>query len=372
MNGRIYDPTLGRFLQADPHIQAPTNSQNYNRYSYVLNNPMSYTDPSGYFFKKLFKGIKKYWRQIASIGMMFIPGMQAFAMKSWINAAMVGFASRGIATGSLRGALVGAFSGAALQQIGASATWGKAGSSENIIANAAVGGVAADLNGGKFGHGFFAAGFTASLKPQINQIGDGAANYAPARITAAAVVGGTASAISGGKFANGAVTGAFIQMFNAETRLAKENKMEAEYGVAVNKAIKKLGKLVGNIGVDEDGGFHGAAGGKLLEGVTVVVDDSQKVTVLGGPVGFSETFQGVLTDSIIALSPGVLTFGYAPASHMSTWSATVQFPGAIGPYVKLSGQFNLQQAMSWHPSVRRTIRTDNYICNSAYKQVCGG
>ena len=35
MNGRIYDPTLGRFLQADPHIQAPTNSQNYNRYSYV-------------------------------------------------------------------------------------------------------------------------------------------------------------------------------------------------------------------------------------------------------------------------------------------------------------------------------------------------
>ena len=50
MNGRIYDPTLGRFLQADPHIQAPMNSQNYNRYSYVLNNPMSYTDPSGYLF----------------------------------------------------------------------------------------------------------------------------------------------------------------------------------------------------------------------------------------------------------------------------------------------------------------------------------
>lgn len=53
MNGRIYDPTLGRFLQADLHIQAPKNSQNYNRYSYVLNNPMSYTDPSGFFFDKL-------------------------------------------------------------------------------------------------------------------------------------------------------------------------------------------------------------------------------------------------------------------------------------------------------------------------------
>ncbi|MDP7593335.1 MAG: hypothetical protein QF552_11710 [Litorilituus sp.] len=36
----MYDPTLGRFLQAEPNMQAPTNSQNYNRYSYVLNNPL--------------------------------------------------------------------------------------------------------------------------------------------------------------------------------------------------------------------------------------------------------------------------------------------------------------------------------------------
>ncbi len=49
MNGRIYDPKLGRFLQADPIVQAPKNSQSLNRYSYVLNNPLSYTDPSGYF-----------------------------------------------------------------------------------------------------------------------------------------------------------------------------------------------------------------------------------------------------------------------------------------------------------------------------------
>ena len=60
MNGRIYDPQLGRMLSADPHIQAPGNLQNHNRYSYVLNNPLSMTDPSGYFFKKLFKSIKKF------------------------------------------------------------------------------------------------------------------------------------------------------------------------------------------------------------------------------------------------------------------------------------------------------------------------
>ena len=48
MNGRIYDPLLGRFLSADNLIQDPLNLQNYNRYSYVLNNPLSYTDPTGY------------------------------------------------------------------------------------------------------------------------------------------------------------------------------------------------------------------------------------------------------------------------------------------------------------------------------------
>ncbi|MES2824407.1 MAG: RHS repeat-associated core domain-containing protein [Pseudomonadota bacterium] len=48
MNGRVYDPELGRFMSADPFVQAPYNSQSYNRYSYVFNNPLSYTDPSGY------------------------------------------------------------------------------------------------------------------------------------------------------------------------------------------------------------------------------------------------------------------------------------------------------------------------------------
>jgi RHS repeat-associated protein len=48
MNGRIYDPQLGRFLSPDPFVTSPENPQNYNRYSYVLNNPLKYTDPSGY------------------------------------------------------------------------------------------------------------------------------------------------------------------------------------------------------------------------------------------------------------------------------------------------------------------------------------
>jgi RHS repeat-associated protein len=48
MNGRIYDPLLGRFLSADLVVQAPGDLQSYNRYSYVRNNPLSLTDPSGF------------------------------------------------------------------------------------------------------------------------------------------------------------------------------------------------------------------------------------------------------------------------------------------------------------------------------------
>lgn len=47
MNGRVYDPLIGRFISPDPWIQDPKNSQSYNRYSYVWNNPLRYTDPTG-------------------------------------------------------------------------------------------------------------------------------------------------------------------------------------------------------------------------------------------------------------------------------------------------------------------------------------
>lgn len=49
MNGRLYDPILGRFLSPDPFVQMPDLSQNFNRYSYCLNNPLKFIDPSGEF-----------------------------------------------------------------------------------------------------------------------------------------------------------------------------------------------------------------------------------------------------------------------------------------------------------------------------------
>ena len=48
MNGRVYDPNVGRFLSADPYVPDSSNSQSYNRYSYVNNNPLTSVDPSGF------------------------------------------------------------------------------------------------------------------------------------------------------------------------------------------------------------------------------------------------------------------------------------------------------------------------------------
>jgi RHS repeat-associated protein len=50
MNARLYDSVLGRFLSPDPFVQMPEFSQNFNRYSYCLNNPLRYTDPNGEFW----------------------------------------------------------------------------------------------------------------------------------------------------------------------------------------------------------------------------------------------------------------------------------------------------------------------------------
>ncbi len=49
MNGRLYDPVIGRMFSPDIVIQDEHNLQAYNRYSYCFNNPLRFTDPSGYF-----------------------------------------------------------------------------------------------------------------------------------------------------------------------------------------------------------------------------------------------------------------------------------------------------------------------------------
>jgi RHS repeat-associated protein len=205
MNGRAYDPTIGRFISADPHVQDVTNSQMLNRYSYVTNNPLSYTDPSGFFLKKLFKKIgsflKKYWRPILAIVAAVVVGVwvynayMAAASKAALAAAnaaisaaadasiaasiytssmataglhaavlsgaAAGFVGGAIASGSLKGALVGALSGAAFGLV--SGFYGNTWNVQRVLADGVAGGFSAEIGGGKFGEGFaMALGFSAA------------------------------------------------------------------------------------------------------------------------------------------------------------------------------------------------------------------
>ena len=50
MNGRVYDRMTAAFFSPDPFVQSACDWMNYNRYTYCMNNPFRYTDPSGEFF----------------------------------------------------------------------------------------------------------------------------------------------------------------------------------------------------------------------------------------------------------------------------------------------------------------------------------
>jgi hypothetical protein len=223
MNGRIYDPTLGRFLQADPFIQAPDNSQSYNRYSYVFNNPLKFTDPSGYSAWTKFRD--KILKPVAAIVIsVYLPGSTAIwgAAAGGFGATVATGALAGyVATGSLKGALTGAFTAGAFYGVGsafgnAEVAFGSGRHFSKVLAHGATGGVMSVLQGGKFGHGFAAAGMAQFAAPGIDNIDSATSGVSAHRVIAAAVVGGTTSALTGGKFGNGAMTGAFSRAFNDE------------------------------------------------------------------------------------------------------------------------------------------------------------
>ena len=239
MNGRIYDPTLARFLQADPFVQFPSNLQNHNRYSYVLNNPLSYTDPTGYFLGKLIRPLASIAISIWLPGAGFWAGSTLFAANGIGAVAVSGFIAGAVASGNLEGAAIGAFSAAAFHGIGSISFEGgfAARAGEGVLGtkltsaglalksglHGAAGGLMSVLQGGRFGHGFISGFTTQAASGHI-----GGLKHTQQRVMAAAVLGGTVSAATGGKFANGAITGAFSRGFNDELESRRTAAQEEE------------------------------------------------------------------------------------------------------------------------------------------------
>jgi len=254
MNGRIYDPELGRMLSPDPYVQVPEYSQNFNRYSYVMNNPLNLTDPSGFNWwnpfsvhKKLHNWVKENWRTVVVIvvaivawyvapyniagfygaaGIVTTPAVfqgAAGAMAGAANAANSGGDMGDILRGALVGGIQGGISGGVLHQMqsGASTFADKA---AHVAGHGILGGAANEAMGGKFQDGFLsaAAGAGAGWSGVYGAMqGTGVVG----KTITAGIIGGTASALGGGKFANGAWTAAFQHLLNDELKsLIREKK----------------------------------------------------------------------------------------------------------------------------------------------------
>jgi len=222
MNGRLYDPKLHRFLQPDNLVQEPFNTQNYNKYAYVLNNPFKYTDPSG--------------EEAITFGAVVIIGAVIAATTYTLTALLADVPFN--VGGLLKATFIGAASSAVTFGIGSAA-----GTITNFYVRAAVSSVMhgafqgsmTAISGGKFWSGF-AAGALSSIAASafgsgfnhegldangeminVTKVWNGAGSLADSGIGLIAfgtVSGGAGAAITDGNFWQGAVTGLFVSGLN--------------------------------------------------------------------------------------------------------------------------------------------------------------
>jgi RHS repeat-associated protein len=253
MNGRVYDPLLGKFLSVDPVVGDPNDLQTYNRYSYVYNQPTRYADATGECPVCVFAFIagaimaqegNKYWSIVGRITMLvaaqgmvesglgnaeFIKshiaagGLESSVVASTFNVGGFGNSFLAAAGSSLAGgaspedALRDGVFAMAFTSAG-SAFSGSGQSAQLLTTHAFLGCAQSAASGGKCGPGAMSAligkGTTLGLQ-------EGGVTNSVAVGVATTIAGGTASVIGGGKFANGAFQAGFAYVFNnLATKLA--------------------------------------------------------------------------------------------------------------------------------------------------------
>lgn len=203
MNGRLYDPILGRFLSPDNYVQMPDFSQSFNRYSYCLNNPLKYTDPSGELF-----GIDDAFLifGLASGAFMGVVQADMNGGNAWIGA-LKGLATSTLSTigtagiGQALGHTVGTF-GTELLRAGLHGL-------NNGLVNT--------INGNNFGTGFLTGAISSFAGSGAQMAGFSLMGV----IASATTAGALTSAILGGSLLDGAKTGMNIGMLNHEGKVIK-------------------------------------------------------------------------------------------------------------------------------------------------------
>lgn len=225
MNGRVYDPVISYFTSPDPLAGVPSHTQDFNPYIYVLNNPLSLVDPSGYsWFSDNWKSVVASMVAITvslatagigtGVGFAILSGTLGGFAGGVTGALLNGGDFNTVAEAGFKGAVAGFMTAGFAAGIGSAIPQSAAFFQElgRAAAHGSTNGLMTLAQGGKFEHGLMAGAFS-SL----------AGSYMPTKgllakpsmqVWVAAAVGGTASVLGGGKFANGAITGAYVMMYN--------------------------------------------------------------------------------------------------------------------------------------------------------------
>ena len=187
MNARLYDPITARFLSPDNYVQDPMNSQNFNRYSYCLNNPLKYVDPDGNNPFLLF-----------SIGYSAMWGAWKASQsgKSELGGAALG------AITAVTSWAVGSTFGHEIGTLGQELLRG--------IAHGFANGLTEWAQGGNFGVGFATGTLSSFAASGIYALGGSPLMM----LGTATITGAVTSSLLGGGWLNGAMTGMNIATFN--------------------------------------------------------------------------------------------------------------------------------------------------------------
>jgi RHS repeat-associated protein len=254
MNGRIYDPEIGKFFSADPTMQFPESTQGFNRYAYAGNNPLTFTDPSGFSLKS-FLG-----KALSFVGMVmnFIPGMQGWAM--FINA-VAGFITAGSFKGMLMGMVTSAIGGQASGILGG-ALKGALGAAANFAAGVLVNTAMAMAQGAKFGAALLGSVRSALMSEMMRPMAEKTADTIRNASKAGTDQPGTpvASQEAGNKAANGGGTES-----SKDTISITIGKHIDEPGDVSGAVVKNNTSLGGKVKVD-------AAGNVSVEGARIAFE----------------------------------------------------------------------------------------------------
>ncbi|AZA47444.1 hypothetical protein EG346_04265 [Chryseobacterium carnipullorum] len=219
MNGRLYDPLLRRFLNADENIQDPTNTQNYNKYGYVLNNPLMYNDPSGEFAFAVLVAVmaKAAFSAIAITAATYTA--TALIKGNWTVSGFFRSISSAAITGMVSGAL--SFGIGTLFQVASIAN--SLGTTGVVLARAGLHavsmGVLSSVTGSSFWSGAASGAFASLAGDFLKAPSDGIFDFNPLRSNTGMLItgiisGGVGSVLAGGNFWQGAMSGFFVTAFN--------------------------------------------------------------------------------------------------------------------------------------------------------------